>query len=68
MTAEERTALRDEIRAYLIENPEVLVEAMDVLQEREASAAVERDAQLVQTKAVGHLHQPVGLGWRQPQG
>jgi protein-disulfide isomerase len=51
MTAEERTALRDEIRAYLIENPEVLVEAMDVLQQREELAALERDSQLVQTRA-----------------
>lgn len=51
MTAEERTALRDEIRAYLIENPEVLVEAMDVLQQREELAALERNSQLVQTRA-----------------
>jgi protein-disulfide isomerase len=51
MTAEERAALRDEIRAYLVENPEVLVEAMDVLQKREDMAALERDAQLVQTRA-----------------
>jgi protein-disulfide isomerase len=51
MTAEERAALRDEIRAYLIENPEVLVEAMDVLQQREELAALERDSQLVQTRA-----------------
>jgi protein-disulfide isomerase len=51
MTAEERATLRDEIRAYLIENPEVLVEAMDVLQQREELAALERDSQLVQTRA-----------------
>lgn len=51
MTADERDALRDEIRAYLLENPGVLVEAMDVLQERETAAAVERDALLVQTRA-----------------
>jgi protein-disulfide isomerase len=51
MTADEREALRAEIRAYLVENPEVLVEAMDVLQDREAQAELERDALLVQTKA-----------------
>jgi protein-disulfide isomerase len=51
MTQDERAALRAEIRAYLIENPEVLVEAMDVLQAREEAAALERDALLVQTKA-----------------
>jgi protein-disulfide isomerase len=58
MTAEERAALRDEIRAYLIENPEVLVEAMDVLQEREDVAALERDAQLVQTRAADIFASP----------
>ena len=34
MTEAERKAFRDEVRAYLLENPEVLVEAMDVLQQR----------------------------------
>jgi protein-disulfide isomerase len=51
MTTEERDALRAEIRAYLVENPEVLVEAMAVLQEREALAELERDAMLVQSNA-----------------
>lgn len=51
MTTEERETLRAEIRAYLIENPEVLVEAMNVLQEREAQAELERDALIVQTRA-----------------
>jgi protein-disulfide isomerase len=51
MTDDERTALREEIRTYLMENPEVLVEAMSVLQEREAIAALERDAMLIQTNA-----------------
>jgi protein-disulfide isomerase len=49
MTPDERAALREEIRAYLLENPEVLVEAMGILQAREEAAAVERDAQLVQS-------------------
>lgn len=47
MTEAEREALRAEIRAYLLENPEVLVEAMSVLQEREDIAALERDKMLV---------------------
>lgn len=51
MAAEDRDALREEIRAYLLENPEVLVEAMGVLQSREEAAAVERDALLVQANA-----------------
>ena len=42
MTDIERDAFREEIRAYLLENPEVLVEAMSVLQEREAQTAAAR--------------------------
>lgn len=47
MTDAERKALREEVRAYLLENPEVLIEAMDVLQTREEEAALLRDVQLV---------------------
>lgn len=43
MTPEEREALHAEIRAYILEHPEILVEAMDVLQAREEKAAAERD-------------------------
>lgn len=51
MTAEEREAFRAEVRAYLLENPEVLVEAMDILEARENAAAAARDAELVKAKA-----------------
>ena len=47
MTDAEVEALGEEIRAYLLANPEVLVEAMNVLQEREDAAAQERDLSLV---------------------
>jgi protein-disulfide isomerase len=36
MTVEEREAFRAEVRAYLLENPEVLEEAIAVLEERQA--------------------------------
>jgi protein-disulfide isomerase len=49
MTEAERKALRDEVRAYLLEHPEVLIEAMDVLQAREEEAALARDVQMVST-------------------
>jgi protein-disulfide isomerase len=49
MTEAERTAFRDEVRAYLLEHPEVLVEAMDVLQQREEDASLARDVQMVST-------------------
>ncbi|MDB5661401.1 MAG: Disulfide bond formation protein DsbA [Cypionkella sp.] len=47
MTDAERTAFRAEVKAYLLENPEVLMEAMDVLQNRQAKAEVATDKQLV---------------------
>ena len=49
MTDAERNAFRDEVRAYLLENPEVLVEAMSALQAREEAASIAQDAQLLET-------------------
>ncbi len=43
MTEAERAAFREEVKAYLLANPEVIVEAMGVLQDREDSAAAARD-------------------------
>jgi protein-disulfide isomerase len=39
----ERDAFRAEVRAYLLENPEVLMEAIGVLEQRQAAAEAERD-------------------------
>lgn len=47
MTEAERVAFRAEVKAYLIEHPEVLVEAMNVLQDRQAQAEQASDKQLV---------------------
>lgn len=49
MTDAERTTFRSEIRAYLIENPEVLMEAIAVLESRQEAAEANRDEQLAQT-------------------
>ena len=49
MTTAERDALRSEVRAYLLEHPEVLIEAMDVLQQREEDASLARDVETVTT-------------------
>ncbi|QYZ71407.1 DsbA family protein [Neotabrizicola shimadae] len=51
MTDVERDELREEIRAYLLENPEVLVEAMNELQAREEKASASRDVEMVRTNA-----------------
>lgn len=47
MSDAERAAFRAEVRAYLLENPEVLVEAIDVLDARKAAAQAGNDTDLV---------------------
>ena len=49
MTPEERSAFRAEIRAYLLENPEVLMEAIGVLEARDAAAQADGDRALLQS-------------------
>lgn len=51
MSDAERVELRAEIRAYLMENPEVLVEAMNALQVREDQAATQRDLLLISSES-----------------
>lgn len=47
MTDEEREAFRAEVRAYLLDHPEVLTEAISVLESREQERQVEADRALV---------------------
>ena len=51
LTDDERTTFRDEVRAYLLENPEIIVEALDILKDREAQLAADSDVLLVQSNA-----------------
>lgn len=51
MTEAERETFRAEIRTYLLENPEVLVEAMEVLQGKQESEAANRDLTMLQDNA-----------------
>jgi protein-disulfide isomerase len=51
MSDAERQAFRAEVRAYLLENPEVLAEAIAVLEERQAAQAAVEDKQMVATHA-----------------
>ena len=46
MTDAERALFRAEVRAYLLENPEVLMEAIGILQDREANAQTDLDRDL----------------------
>jgi Protein-disulfide isomerase len=43
LTEDERAAFRAEVRAYLLDNPEVLMEAIGVLEQREAQAQAAAD-------------------------
>lgn len=51
MTDAERDTFRAEVRAYLLENPEVLMEAIAVLENRQAEAEATRDDRLAETNA-----------------
>ncbi|RYH06962.1 DsbA family protein [Tropicimonas sp. IMCC6043] len=51
LTDDERAAFRDEVRAYLLEKPEVLMEAIAVLESRQEQAQVANDATLIAANA-----------------
>ncbi len=51
MTEDERRAFRAEIRAYLMDNPEVIMEAVAVLEQRQAQQQAQADRDLVQVNA-----------------
>jgi len=51
MTDAERDVFRAEVRAYLMENPEVLMEAIAVLEQRQSEQKVVDDSTLVQVNA-----------------
>lgn len=68
MTVEEREALHAEIRAYLLENPEVLIEAMGILQTREQEAAEQRDLLLLSENAPAIFQSPDDWVGGNPEG
>lgn len=51
MSDAERQAFRDEVRAYLMENPRVIIEAVQLLEQREAEQKAEQDYDLVRVNA-----------------
>lgn len=51
LSAAERAAFRAEVRAYLLENPQVLMEAIAVLEQQQAAAELNRDAMAVAANA-----------------
>jgi protein-disulfide isomerase len=51
MTEAERDAFRAEIRSYLLDNPEVIVEAINLLEDRQAAAQANEDAEMVRANS-----------------
>ncbi|WP_306154966.1 DsbA family protein [Roseovarius sp. MMSF_3281] len=51
MSQPEREAFRAEIRAYLLDNPEVIMEAVAVLEQRQAEAQAQNDVDMVQSNS-----------------
>ena len=51
MTPAEKAAFGEAVKTYLMENPEVLVEAINKLEERQQAAQADNDKVLVQTNA-----------------
>ena len=51
MSDADRAAFREEVRAYLLENPEVIYEAIQILEQRRSLAAQETDRQMVAAHA-----------------
>ena len=51
MTEAERRAFRAEVRAYLMDNPEVILEAVNLLEQRQAEAEARADLEMVKANA-----------------
>ena len=68
ITSVDREAFRAEVRAYLLDNPEVLMEAIAVLEERNAQIAEVTDYNLVSANAVALFESPADLVLGNPDG
>ena len=68
MTDAERSAFRAEVRAYLLENPEVLMEAIGVLEAREQAQAAAADQDLARANADALFNDPTSYVGGNPDG
>jgi len=50
LSGEDRAAIEDVVRNYILENPQIIVEALDILQAREQAAAAERQRQVIEER------------------
>ena len=49
LTSDYRTVLQKEIRRYILENPDIIFEAADIVRKREAALEVQEDEELIQS-------------------
>lgn len=68
MTDAERSAFRAEVRSYLLENPEVLMEAISVLEQRQQEDAQQADLQLLSDHADEIFNDPASWVGGNPEG
>lgn len=68
MSDTERDVFRAEVRAYLLENPEVLMEAISVLEERQAAESVSNDTALLLENADAIYNDGVSFVGGNPDG
>lgn len=68
MSEAERTAFRAEVKAYLMENPELLVEAINVLDTRQKAAEATADLELVAANKAALTQAPTDWVGGNPQG
>jgi protein-disulfide isomerase len=68
MTAAEREAFRAEVRAYLLENPEVLMEAIAVLEDRRNAEAAAEDLRLLAENHAAIFEDPASWSGGNPAG
>lgn len=68
MTQDERAAFREEVRAYLLDNPDVIMEAIEVLERRSAAEQVANDAALVATNREAIFNDGVSFVGGNPEG
>jgi len=68
LTATEREAFGAEVRDYLLENPEVIMEAIQILEERRNQAAAVEDAELVAQHSQALFEDPHAWVGGNPEG
>jgi len=68
MSEDDRTAFRAEVRSYLLENPEVLMEAIAVLEKRRTADATAGDETLLQVNADDIFNDPASWVGGNPDG